>query len=633
MIDWLRAFARNLPRPVKRAVLIIFDAAAMLAVLWLAFYLRLGDAFVLDPIGVVRICLAPLVAIPIFVRMGLYRAVVRYMPERAIVTITQAMLLATVAWVTAVFLSELYGHSVFPRSVPVFFFFVGTVVVAASRLAIKGFMRVPDPGRVGRQTLIYGANNAGIELASALGANGVRRIAGFLDDDRRLQGNDVMGLRVYAPSELETLVENYGVREVVLPFHAGPQARRQQVYQRLHQLGVRVSTVPAISDLASGKFAVRALRDIDIGDLIGRSSVPANPDLLRAMIEGRSIMVTGAGGSIGSELARLIVRWKPARLVLFEANEYALYQIDRRLRLESDAAIVPILGTVEDSRQVLRVLRAQGVELVIHAAAHKHVPLLEHNVLEGVRNNVLGTHAVANAALEAGVGKFVLISTDKAVWPTSVMGATKRWAELIVRDCANRASADQQFCAVRFGNVLGSNGSVVPLFQEQIDNGGPVTLTDENMTRYFMSIHEAAELIVQAGALSKGGDTFLLDMGEPIYIRELAENMIKLAGLTVKSGENGPGDIEIKVIGARPGEKLTEELFYDPANATPTQQPKILMAHSPDTGFDAARQISRLRDALATEDDIKIRTVLFDALKEQSLGMRQDIGRNRHQAQ
>jgi FlaA1/EpsC-like NDP-sugar epimerase len=449
-----------------------------------------------------------------------------------------------------------------------------------------------------------------------LRTQGAGFVAGFLDDDARLAGHDVMGIRVYPPAAVERLVRDLGITEILLCIPSATASRRSAIATELSHLPVKIRTLPAIGEIASGKYLVGQLREIDIDDLLGRSSVPPDPDLLRTMIAGRVVMVTGAGGSIGSELCRLITEWEPARLVLLEANEFALYQIERGLVRDTAVPVVPVLGSVADERLLRWTIADQGVELLFHAAAHKHVPLVEANPFEGVRNNVFGTRSVVNAALDGGVRDFVLISTDKAVRPGNVMGASKRWAELIVRDAGETATqrgTGQRFSAVRFGNVLGSNGSVVPLFREQIAAGGPVTLTDERMTRYFMSIHEAAELIVQAGAQSEGGDIFLLDMGQPLLIRDLAENMIRLAGLTVRSPERPDGDISLEVVGSRPGEKLFEELFYDPANAVPTKHPKILrapMAQGSQNGLAVA--LAELERAVASEDEDALRRRLFD---------------------
>lgn len=558
---------------------------------------------------------APVVSIPIFVRLGLYRAVIRYLPERALWTILRAITLATLCWVLVVFLSQLTGRTVVPRSVPILFWAMSIVLIGGSRFLAKKLLWSAGNSIKDRPIAIYGAGDSGVQLAAALRRQGTEYIAAFLDDNQSLHGRDIAGIRVHSPSSFQMLVDQYGVQEVILSIPSLTAKRRQEIVAVIGGHGAKIRTLPPISDLVSGKYLVSQIREIDIDELLGRSSVPADPSLLRAMIEGRTIMVTGAGGSIGSELCRLIVKWAPQRVVLFEANEFALYQIERELAGTTDHAIVPVLGSITDPATVRRAIELYGVQVLFHAAAHKHVPLVEANALEGIRNNVLGTHAVVDIAFELGVENFVLISSDKAVRPTNVMGATKRWAELIVRQKATEAAhlgKAQRFCTVRFGNVLGSNGSVVPLFKEQIAHGGPVTLTDRAMTRYFMSIQEAAELIVQAGALSEGGDVFLLDMGEPILISELAENMVRLAGLSVRSSDNPDGDIEIVAVGKRPGEKMYEELFYDKNSAGQTRHPKILRAAAAITETELLQPaLDALHAAMVDEDERNARSVLF----------------------
>ncbi len=619
MLSEVRDRLSGLSRAVKRAILIGFDVLALFVALWLSFTIRLGGSFSPTTYHWLLMVAAPFIAIPVFVRMGLYRAVIRYLPERALITVIQAMTLATLLWVVALYFAEATRFAVFPRTVPLFYFIFGTLMVGGARFLAKAVLSTPEQS-LGRESgvVIYGAGSAGTQLAEALRTQGRNFVAAFLDDDQSLWGRDVAGYRVYPPDRIEDLVRNRGVREVILSLPTADAPTRGRIIEQLSRQPVKIRTLPAISDLASGKYLVNQLRAIDIDDLLGRSAAPADPALFEAILAGRTIMVTGAGGSIGSELTRLIAKWHPRKLVLLEANEFALYEIERTLKLANGTVVVPVLGSVGDAALVRRTLKNEGVEVIFHTAAHKHVPLVERNVLEGVRNNVVGTRVLVEAAREAGVGRFVLISTDKAVRPSSVMGATKRWAELIVRHSGETADpALQRFCAVRFGNVLGSNGSVVPLFREQIAAGGPVTLTDDRMTRYFMSIHEAAELIVQAGALSEGGDIFLLDMGEPIRIRELAENMIRLAGLTERSASNPGGDIEIAVTGSRPGEKLYEELFYDPAHATRTAQPRIFRSPSAARGTaDLPTALARLEAALAAEDEAAVRRILFDYVAE-----------------
>lgn len=612
MLHAIRNGFAALPRAFKRVALMAFDALALLGVLWVSFVLRLGGFSPTAP-HIVLIALAPVIAIPIFIRLGLYRAVIRYLPDRAVFTMVQAMAIATLAWVAALFLAEATRLAVFPRTVPFFYFFFGTIVIVGSRFAAKALLWLPERQGASTGVVIYGAGPAGTQLAEGLMAQNRFYVAAFIDDDRRLWGRDVAGIRVFPPTELADLVRNRGIREVILSLPRADATRRGEIVAETGRLGIKVRTMPPLTDLVSGKYLVNQLREIDIDDLLGRDAVPPDPALFNAMIRGRSVLVTGAGGSIGSELCRLIVRWQPARLVVLEANEFALYEITRKLKALSELPILPVLGSVADSAVVERAMRQYPVDVVFHAAAHKHVPLLEENAFEAVRNNVFGTRNLFAAASAAEVPQVVLISTDKAVRPSSVMGATKRWAELIMRHYALRSGdAARRYCAVRFGNVLGSNGSVVPLFREQIAAGGPVTLTDERMTRYFMSIHEAAELIVEAGALSTGGDIFLLEMGEQIPIRTLAENMIRLAGLTVRDATSPRGDIEIVATGARPGEKLTEELFFDPARAERTSQPRILRAFMPPAaGADFTAALAELKEALDANDEAALRRILF----------------------
>jgi len=620
MFEQFRNRLNGIPRRGKSLILVAFDAVALIGVLLVSYQLRLAGSFEPTMAQWVLILLAPIVALPIFLRFGLYRAVIRYLPERAIWTIVGAMMLATIAWVFVLYIAEVTRMAVLPRTVPIFYFLLGAIVVAGSRFAAKYILYPQRRGSSARAILVYGAGDGGRQLAATLTGQGGSYVVGFMDDDTNLHGRDVGGLRVYSPSRLPELVNDFGVKEVVLSMATLEPTRRQAIYSDLSRYPVKVRTLPSLREIASGKYQVNQLREIDIDDLLGRSSVPADPGLLQQMVAGRTILVSGGGGSIGSELCRIIARLEPKALVILEANEFALYQIERALSGDRLAKVVPVLGSVADEALVTRTLKEHAVEVVFHAAAHKHVPLLEANVLEGVRNNVFGTRTLVTCAFAAGVKDFVLISSDKAVRPTNVMGATKRWAELIIRQFGDRAAdaaAGQHFSAVRFGNVLGSNGSVVPLFREQIANGGPVTLTDERMTRYFMSIHEAAELIVQAGALSEGGDIFLLEMGEPVKIRNLAENMIRLAGLSLRTPQDPQGDIEIAVSGIRPGEKLYEELFYDESQATRTKQPKILRAKmTRRSNFDIETALASLKTAVDAEDETEVRRILFEVIEQ-----------------
>lgn len=619
MIVLLKSRLIGLPRRYKQIILIAFDTLVLAFAIWASFSLRL-DRFMIPQRAneFLAIAAAPALAVPVFARMGLYRAVVRYLPERAVWTMVQAVTIAVLLWVLFAFLVQIIGTMVVPRSVPFIYWALASILIVGSRLTAKWIFWPRHSALMESRpaVAIYGAGEAGVALAASLHAT--HFVVGFLDDRPELHRRDVAGLKVYDPGQLPTLVRDYGVKKVVLCMPELAPAQRKDVVASLAGRGVTVQAVPDLVDIVSGKYVVSQIRDIEIDDLLGRSAVPPDLELVREMVVGRTIMVTGAGGSIGSELCRKVSAWRAKKLVLFEANEFALYRIERELAGLPDCEIVPVLASVTDRDAVARALAAHGVDVLFHAAAHKHVPLVEANALEGMRNNVFGTFGIVEAALESGVRDFVLISTDKAVRPTNVMGATKRWAELIVQRAAATARArklDKRFCAVRFGNVLGSNGSVVPLFREQIAKGGPITLTDRRMTRYFMSIHEAAELIVQAGALSDNGDVFLLDMGEPILISELAENMVRLAGLSVRDEAHPRGDIEIVETGIRPGEKLFEELFYDDSHATRTPHPKILCGPEANVpGLETA--LSELKAALDAADEAAARDVLFRVVDE-----------------
>lgn len=617
LVKRLRQKIITTPRFWKRVLMIGFDVAALMFALWASYAIRLSVwTPAITSERLILAAFAPVVAIPVFIRLGLYRSVIRYLPEAAIWTIVRAMLIATMSWVIIIFLMEMAGQGIVPRSVPFLYFVLGIILIGGMRFAAKwilvsgtGLRRDEDP------IFIYGAGPAAAQLAHALRGHGNRYVMGLIDDDPANQGRDIAGYRVFPSGDLPSLIDRYGIKEIVLSMSSIPMTQRQAVLGRVTGLGVKVRSLPDISDLVDGRYIVNQIREIEIDELLGRSFVPADKDLLDQAIAGKTVMVTGAGGSIGSELCRLIVRRRPKKLVLFEASEYALYRIEQELLAAGAQAVVPVLGSVTDAKTVERAMRGHGVQVLYHAAAHKHVPLVEANVLEGIRNNVFGTLTVASVAAREKIESFVLISSDKAVRPTNVMGATKRWAELIVRQRAIEAHANsegQVFCAVRFGNVIGSNGSVVPLFKQQIARGGPVTVTDPDMTRYFMAIPEAAELIVQAGALSVGGDVFLLDMGEPVRIGDLAENMIRLAGFQIRDSRNPDSGIAIEVIGKRPGEKPFEELFYDRNNARPTRHSKIMRADSAAIArYDMAAWLGDLEQALRAEDEAQARKLLF----------------------
>ncbi|MBB5703444.1 FlaA1/EpsC-like NDP-sugar epimerase [Ochrobactrum daejeonense] len=608
-----------LPRASKQVILVLSDCVLLLLSAYLAFVIRLGFVFAPNRAQTFLIFIAPILAIPVFIRFGLYRAIIRYLAERAIWPIFQATAVASLFWVALVFLTELYGGTGLPRSVPLLYWLLSTVLIAASRFGAKWLLRSSETGKhYTSSALIIGVGEPARQLATALRSHSDTLVVGFVDPSDQLNGMDVIGLRVYGVGSIPTLVENYGIKQVVVSEPGLDQKQRQDFARLLGRLPVNTRILPPIADLTTGKYLVSSLRNVEIDDLLGRSPVPPDVALLNDVVQGRRIMVTGAGGSIGSQLCRTIAQWNPACILLFESSEFALYNIDRQLRQIASCEIVPILGSVRDRSCVEKALRDYNIDTVYHCAAYKHVPLVEKNSLIGIHNNVFGTLEVAEAALQTDVERFVLISSDKAVRPTNVMGATKRWAELVVYYygmLAEQVGKKKAFYSVRFGNVLGSNGSVVPLFREQIGNGGPITLTHEDMTRYFMSIKEAAELIVQSGGIAESGDTVLLEMGEPVKIRDLAENMVLLAGLTVRNEENPQGDIAIEITGIREGEKMYEELFYEPSMAQPTRHPKIMRAPQGNkAAVDVPASLTALRAAMESGDVAAVRKVLFDVI-------------------
>jgi FlaA1/EpsC-like NDP-sugar epimerase len=468
--------------------------------------------------------------------------------------------------------------------------------------------------------IIYGAGSGGAQLVSALVGGDDYLPVAIVDDNVEMHGKRIHGLTVYSPDKLEQLVAERRATGVLLAIPSASRHRRRLVLQRLSEFPVRVQTMPKIRDIVSGKARVDDIKDVDVQDLLGRDAVPPNLKLMDACIKGKVVMVTGAGGSIGSELCYQILKLAPSRLILFEVSEAALYSVERKARKAAkkkkiDCDIVALLGSVHHEHRVREVMRVFNVETVYHAAAYKHVPIVEHNVFEGLHNNVFGTLYTARAAIDAGVESFVLISTDKAVNPSNVMGATKRVAELILQ-ALNTKSTATKFSMVRFGNVLESSGSVVPLFKEQIKNGGPVTVTHRDIIRYFMTIPEAAQLVIQAGSMATGGDVFVLDMGKPVKILDLAHRMINLMGMTVRDAEHPEGDIEIEFVGLRPAEKLFEELLIG-SNVTGTGHPRIMRADEDCLAWETvSKLLDELRDASRDLDYVKARKILLTAVKE-----------------
>jgi FlaA1/EpsC-like NDP-sugar epimerase len=591
---WLGSLL-GLSRSTKRLVMLAADAVCIPLVMYFSFALK-RDAWpsLLEPVSSGSVALpmlaAVLVSVPIFMRLGLYRAVIRFMGPRAALTVLAGVGL-TVAALGLLALTLPAGVPwsgsvgvVATASTLVIFGALLLAYVGASRMLLR-WMLLPRSASAAR-VIIYGAGEGGTELAAALLASREFEPVAFVDDNPALHGSVIAGIPVHRTATLAQLMEDYGTRRVLLAMPALSRLARRDVLARLEPLGAHVQTMPAIADLVAGLARVDELREIDVADLLGREAVPPDPALFAACIRGKNVLVTGAGGSIGSELCRQILHLAPARLVLLEMSEFALYAIERELRplLAHEGLsveLVSLLGNAHHRYRVREILDTFAIQTVYHAAAYKHVPIVEENFIEGLHNNVFSTWYTAEAALECGVETFVLVSTDKAVNPTNVMGATKRFAEIVLQGMQQR-SAGTRFCMVRFGNVLESSGSVVPLFREQIKRGGPVTVTHPDVIRYFMTIPEAAQLVIQAGAMATGGEVFVLDMGKPVRIADLARRMIQLAGLTVRDQANPDGDIEIQYTGLRPAEKLFEELLIG-KNVTGTGHQMIMRAveHSP----------------------------------------------------
>ncbi|OCH48752.1 MULTISPECIES: polysaccharide biosynthesis protein [Vibrio] len=576
-------FIWHLSRFKKRVISVSIDALLIIFALHIALWTRLGDfQFLNDGDNLLLTGLTVIMTVLIFTKVGLYRAVLRYLTFQALFVVTAGALLSAISLA----LFAYYLQEPVPRTVPIIYGAYLALLCGGSRLVVRNLVATTSPLKDSREeVLIYGAGSGGRQLAVALRASENYRVRAFIDEDKTLTNTMILGMPVIVLGKAERLIEKHDVSKILLAIPSASRARRKQVLDLLAQLPVEIQTVPEMADIVSGKAKIDELTDVPIEDLLGRDAVAPQQVLMEANIKGKVVMVTGAGGSIGSELCRQILKQQPKTLVLFEVSEFGLYQIDRELSLVKetkgyDAEIVPLLGSVQRSHRLLTSMQSFGVQTVYHAAAYKHVPLVEYNVVEGVRNNVYGTYYTAKAAIEAGVESFVLISTDKAVRPTNVMGTTKRMAELGLQALAqqeNQKENGTRFCMVRFGNVLGSSGSVIPLFKRQIKAGGPLTVTHRDITRFFMTIPEAAQLVIQAGAMGKGGDVFVLDMGESVKITDLAANLINLSGLSVKNEENPHGDIEIQFSGLRPGEKLYEELLIGD-NVSPTAHERIMTA-------------------------------------------------------
>ncbi|WP_144171671.1 nucleoside-diphosphate sugar epimerase/dehydratase [Pseudomonas sp. Kh13] len=644
-MDKLRSRLLGLPRRHKRLIQVATDVILVWFALWLAFVVRLGIDDLANPVRdhTWLFITAPIISIPLFIRFGLYRAVMRYFGNDALIAIIKAVTLSALILGFIIYWASNH-QNVVPRSITFNYWWLSLIMVGGLRLAMRQYFlgdwfatavqHVPFTNRDDGlpRVAIYGAGSAGNQLVAALRMGKAMRPVSFIDDDASITDRVIAGLQVYQPEQLQRMIDDTGAEEILLALPSVSRSRRREILNLLEGYPLHVRSVPGFMDLASGRVKVDDIQEVDIADLLGRDAVPAQGDLLQHCIIDQTVMVTGAGGSIGSELCRQILGQTPRTLLLFEHSEFNLYtiagELEQRIIREGLAVqLIPILGSVRDQAKMLDVMRAWQVDTVYHAAAYKHVPIVEHNIAEGLSNNVFGTLYTAQAALQAGVANFVLISTDKAVRPTNVMGSTKRLAEMVLQalsrevapvlmgETGNVSQVNKtRFTMVRFGNVLGSSGSVIPLFHKQIKAGGPLTVTHPKITRYFMTIPEAAQLVIQAGSMGQGGDVFVLDMGEPVKIVELAEKMIHLSGFSIRSERNPLGDIAINFTGLRPGEKLYEELLIGD-NVIATRHPMIMSAHEDYLPWDVLKQrLDALRAATAEDDFATVRQLLRDTV-------------------
>jgi FlaA1/EpsC-like NDP-sugar epimerase len=643
LAETLRSRLVSLPRRQKRLIQVAMDVVLVWVALWLAFVVRLGDSAAIEPFAghAWLFALAPVIAIPLFVRFGMYRAVMRYFGNDALLAIVKAVTLSALFLALAVYWYQ-GAPKLIPRSMVFNYWWLSLMMVGGLRLLMRQYFMgdwfsAKQPSRlVGREhglpkVAIYGAGAAGNQLVAALRLGRAMRPVAFIDDDSGIANRVIAGLRVYTSKHIQQMINETGADEILLAMPSAPRGRRRQILEELEHFPLHVRSIPGFMDLASGRVKVEDVQEVDIADLLGRDAIPPQQALFERCIRGQVVMVTGAGGSIGAELCRQILLNQPLTLLLFEHSEFNLYNIhaelEARIKRESlPLRLVPILGSIRHADRLLDVMKTWKVDTLYHAAAYKHVPMVEHNIAEGVLNNVVGTLNTAQAAIRAGVSNFVLISTDKAVRPTNVMGSTKRLAEMVLQ----ALSAEQapmlldnegvhqvnktRFTMVRFGNVLGSSGSVIPLFHEQIRRGGPVTVTHPNITRYFMTIPEASQLVIQAGAMGQGGDVFVLDMGQPVKIAELAEKMIHLCGLSVLSEKNLQGDIAIEFTGLRPGEKLYEELLIGDS-VSPTEHPMIMRANEEHLPWEQLKvHLSELLNAVERDDYERVRQLLRETV-------------------
>ncbi|SFH99484.1 NDP-sugar epimerase, includes UDP-GlcNAc-inverting 4,6-dehydratase FlaA1 and capsular polysaccharide biosynthesis protein EpsC [Collimonas sp. OK307] len=612
----------SLSRLHKQIIAVTADIILLPLTFCLAIWLRHDglNSWLLHQYGLLITAL-PLISIPIFIKLGLYRAVIRFIDHKIVYVVVFGVTLSVIALGALGTFTQTAGYS---RAVFGIYWVSAILYVTASRFLARSYLLRASGVKGVVRVAIYGAGQAGTQLASALRAGNEYLPVAFIDDKKELNKASIAGIKVHTADDLPNLIARYNFKEILLAMPSLSKLQQKHILDKLEPLKVKIKVTPPIKSLINGELRVQDIREVEIEDLLGRDPVEPNPDLISACITNKSVLVTGAGGSIGSELCRQIIRQRPSRLILLEMSEFGLYAIEQELAelqrsLGLKIELLPFLSSVLETEKCTRIMRTFGVETVYHAAAYKHVPLVEHNPIEGIRNNVFGTLSVAKAAMAAGVKSFVLISTDKAVRPTNVMGSTKRFAELILQAFSRvqaKGASKTRFCMVRFGNVLGSSGSVVPLFRKQIMAGGPLTLTHPEITRYFMTIPEAAQLVLQASAMGQGGDVFVLDMGDPVKIIDLATRMVHLSGLDVLSDLTPDGTIEINHVGLRPGEKLYEELLIG-ENVEGTEHPLIMRAQEVEIPWVILEGLlNKLEEACANFDHEEVRELLLRTVAE-----------------
>lgn len=605
MKDFIRSIA-SLPRRQKQVVLVTMDVCMLPLMMWLAYAIRLArpNVTVMQGLEAWFIYVA-IFGVSVFAVLGIYRAIVRSFNEDYLLRIS----IGTFVQIVALYAIKKLDVAFIPMSIPLMYGFMLFSYMWWSRAVIRyATLKTFAKKQTRKRVAIYGAGLAGQQIAAALNRSDDYIPVCFIDDKKSLRGQSLSGLKIYSPKKAQKKLGKFGIEEVLLAMPSVGRARKKEIIESFEATDVKIMELPGVTQLVDGKVKVSDIREVDIIDLLGRDSIPPKPELLEKNIKNKVVMVTGAGGSIGSELCRQIVKHQPKMLVLFEMSEFALYSIDRELQV-SGIEVIPVLGSVTNQQKLERILQQYAVQTVYHAAAYKHVPLVEANPFEGIYNTSIGTQRSVDAAVAQGVGTFVLISTDKAVRPTNVMGASKRMAELYCQGLAS-TNPKTQISIVRFGNVLGSSGSVVPLFKKQIAQGGPVTVTHPEVTRYFMTIPEAAQLVIQAGAMGTGGDVFLLDMGESVKIVDLAQQMIRLSGFR-PIDENGVGDIEIQFTGLRPGEKLYEELLIDQKRVEKTEHERILKSYEKCFLFSDIHEAFLLCQEIRRKENLYELTQLF----------------------